>query len=293
VQKGRSEDGPVTEQAEERLGLEELFGLDGRVAVVTGGSGAIGRTFVRALVDAGANVAVVGRRLDACEVVCAVCDPGGSRVLAIAADVLERAQLMNARDAVLERWGRVDILVNAAGGNVASATLKEGQSFFDLDPDGFRQVLDLNLLGTVLPAQVFGAAMVREGRGDGSIVTISSMAAQRALTRVAGYSAAKGAIDSFTRWLAVDLALSYGSGIRVNAIAPGFFLGEQNRTLLIEPDGSLTERGQKIVDHTPAGRFGDTSELVSTLLWLCGAGSRFVNGVVVPVDGGFSAFSGV
>jgi NAD(P)-dependent dehydrogenase (short-subunit alcohol dehydrogenase family) len=293
VQKGRSEDGPVTEQAEERLGLEELFGLDGRVAVVTGGSGAIGRTFVRALVDAGANVAVVGRRLDACEAVCATCDPGGSHVLAVAADVLEREQLVNARDAVLERWGRVDILVNAAGGNVASATLKNGQSFFDLDPDGFRQVLDLNLLGTVLPAQVFGAAMVGEGRGDGSIVTISSLAAQRALTRVAGYSAAKGAIDSFTRWLAVDLALSYGSGIRVNAIAPGFFLGEQNRTLLIEPDGSLTERGQKIVDHTPAGRFGDTSELVSTLLWLCGAGSRFVNGVVVPVDGGFSAFSGV
>lgn len=154
-------------------------------------------------------------------------------------------------------------------------------------------MLDLNLLGTVLPAQVFGSAMVHGNIGDGAIVTISSMAAQRALTRVAGYSAAKGAIDAFTRWLAVDLARSFGSGIRVNAIAPGFFLGEQNRRLLTQPDGELTARGQKIVDHTPAGRFGDTSELVSTLLWLVGPGSGFVNGVVVPVDGGFSAFSGV
>lgn len=273
--------------------LHELFGLDGQVAVVTGGSGAIGRTLVGALLDAGARVAVLGRRGELCKAVCDASDPSGERTMAVAADVVRREQLMNARNAVLERWGRIDILVNAAGGNVPSATLMEGQSFFDLDPDGFRQALDLNLVGTVLPSQVFGAAMIRDGWAIGSIVNISSMAAQRALTRVSGYTAAKGAVDAFTRWLAVDLARHFGGGIRVNAIAPGFFLGEQNRTLLTNPDGTLTARGQTIVEVTPAGRFGTTPELASTLLWLCGPGASFVTGVVVPVDGGFGAFSGV
>jgi NAD(P)-dependent dehydrogenase (short-subunit alcohol dehydrogenase family) len=273
--------------------VQDLFGLDGKVAVVTGGSGAIGRSLAAGLLRAGAQVAIVGRRADACAATCADIDPNGTRTLAIAADVLEQTELEAARAAVLERWGQVDILVTAAGGNVPAATLAEGQSFFDLGIDGFRQVTDLNLLGTVLPCQIFGAAMIREEVGTGSIVAISSMAAQRALTRVAGYSAAKGAVDSFIRWLAVDLARRYGAGIRVNAISPGFFLGEQNRALLTEPDGSLTKRGRLIVDRTPMARFGDTKELVSTLLWLCGSGSTFVTGNVVPVDGGFSAFSGV
>lgn len=273
--------------------VEELFGLGGKVAVVTGGSGAIGRVLAAGLLGAGARVAIMGRHAEAVAAVCADIDDKGTRTLGIVADVLQREQLESARASMLERWGRVDILVTAAGGNVSSATLAEGQSFFDLGIDGFRQVTDLNLLGTVLPCQVFGAAMVREEVGAGSIVTISSMAAQRALTRVAGYSAAKGAVESFTRWLAVDLARRYGAGIRVNAIAPGFFLGEQNRALLTEEDGSLTARGRTIVERTPMGRFGDTAELVSTLLWLCGPGSTFVTGVVVPVDGGFGAFSGV
>jgi NAD(P)-dependent dehydrogenase (short-subunit alcohol dehydrogenase family) len=273
--------------------IDDLFGLEGQTAVVTGGSGAIGGTFARALVDAGARVAVLGRRAEACEALCRSVDPERARTLPLSADVLRYDDLTAARRSIMDRWGRIDILVNAAGGNVPAATLAEGQSFFDLGEDGFRQVLDLNLLGTVFPSQVFGAAMVQGNVGRGVIVNISSMAAQRALTRVVGYSAAKGAIDSFTRWLAVDLARRYGSGLRVNAIAPGFFLGEQNRALLTTPDGGLTERGQRIVDQTPAGRFGDTRELVSTLLWLCGPGSSFVNGVVVPVDGGFSAFSGV
>jgi NAD(P)-dependent dehydrogenase (short-subunit alcohol dehydrogenase family) len=273
--------------------LDDLFSLEGQVAVVTGGSGAIGRTLAAGLWQAGARVAIVGRRMDACTATCSEIDANGSRTLALGADVLQQAALEAARDAVLARWGRIDILVHAAGGNVPAATLAAGQSFFELGIEGFRQVLDLNLLGTVLPCQVFGEAMVHDSVGTGSIVMISSMAAQRALTRVAGYTAAKGAIDSFTRWLAVDLAQRYGAGIRVNAIAPGFFLGEQNRALLTRSDGSLTERGQQIVGHTPMGRFGDTSELVSTLLWLCGPGSSFVTGIVVPVDGGFSAFSGV
>lgn len=273
--------------------LQEIFGLDGQVAVVTGGSGAIGATFVAALIDAGARVAVLGRRLEHCQSICDRVDPGQTLSVAVSADVLRKDDLVAVRGLVLERWGRIDILVNAAGGNVPAATLADGQSFFDLGIEGFRDVVDLNLLGTVLPSQVFGFAMVQDGVGKGAIVNVSSMAAQRALSRVAGYSAAKGAIDSFTRWLAVDLARQFGAGIRVNAIAPGFFLGEQNRALLLTPHGELTARGQRILEQTPAGRFGDTSELASTLLWLCGPGASFVNGVVVPVDGGFGVFSGV
>ncbi|MGN6359097.1 MAG: SDR family oxidoreductase, partial [Thermomicrobiales bacterium] len=207
----------------------------------------------------------------------------------------DRASLEHARDTVLKEWGGIDILVNAAGGNVPAATLPDDKHVFDLPQDAFRQVFDLNLLGTLMPTQVFGEAMARPRAGEphGSIVNISSMAAQRTLTRVIGYSAAKAAVDNFTRWMATELARKYGEGLRVNAIAPGFFIAEQNRALLTNPDGSLTARGQTIVAHTPAGRFGVPEELVSTLVWLCGPGAAFVNGVVVPVDGGFSAFSGV
>ena len=192
---------------------------------------------------------------------------------------------------LLATWGQVDILVNAAGGNLPAATLPPGHSFFNLPVEGMEPVIALNLQGTLLPSQIFGAEMAR--RGQGCIVNISSMAAQRAMTRVVGYGVAKAAVENATRWLAVELARSYGAGLRVNAIAPGFFVGEQNRSLLLNPDGTLTARGQTIVDHTPAGRFGEPEELLSTLIWLCGPGARFVNGVVVAVDGGFSAFSGV
>jgi NAD(P)-dependent dehydrogenase (short-subunit alcohol dehydrogenase family) len=222
----------------------------------------------------------------------------GGQAMAVSADVLQKEQLEAARDAVLERWGRLDILVNAAGGNVPAATLSEGTTVFDLPMDAFRQVFELNLLGTLLPSQVFGAAMAQRPADQrqaarGCIVNISSMAALRVITRVAGYSAAKAAVDNFTRWMAVELARNYGAGLRVNAIAPGFFIGEQNRSLLLNADDSLTPRGQTIIDHTPAGRFGEPGELISTLVWLCGPGASFVNGVVVPVDGGFSIFSGV
>jgi NAD(P)-dependent dehydrogenase (short-subunit alcohol dehydrogenase family) len=171
------------------------------------------------------------------------------------------------------------------------ATLAPGQSFFDLSVEGMAPVVALNLEGTLLPSQVFGEAMARAGRG--CIVNISSMAAQRAMTRVVGYGVAKAGVENATRWLAVELARTCGGRLRVNAIAPGFFVGEQNRALLTNEDGSLTARGQLVIDHTPAGRFGEPEELVSTLIWLCGPGASFVNGVVVPVDGGFSAFSGV
>jgi NAD(P)-dependent dehydrogenase (short-subunit alcohol dehydrogenase family) len=254
--------------------LTRWFGLDERVAVVTGGTGALGSAMAAGLAAAGAQVAVLARRA-----------PEDADVFALTADVLRRDELIAARDRLLDRWGRVDILVNAAGGNVPGATLDPGASVFDLREDAFRQVVDLNLAGTLLPTQVFGEAM----GGEGAIVNVSSMAATRAITRVVGYGAAKAAVENLTRWLAVELA----PAVRVNAIAPGFFIGEQNRALLLKPDGALTVRGRAIIERTPAGRFGEAEELVGTLLWLCGPGARFVTGTVVSVDGGFSAFSGV
>ena len=199
----------------------------------------------------------------------------------------------------MERWGRVDILVNAAGGNVAGATLVPDAPAWAIPIDGWRDVVTLNLLGTVLPTQVFAEAMAQRSATDegapwtASIVNVSSMAAGPVLTRVGAYGAAKAAVENVTRWFAVELARRHGPGFRVNAIAPGFLIGNQNRSLLLQPDGELTARGRTIIDHTPAGRFGTPDELVGTLVWLCSPSSRFVTGIVVPVDGGFSAFSGV
>jgi NAD(P)-dependent dehydrogenase (short-subunit alcohol dehydrogenase family) len=271
--------------------LTDLFSLDGQVAVVTGGTGVLGGVMARGLARAGAKVGVLGRRREQAEDAVRAIEAEGGAALALVADVLDRAQLEAARDAVVEQWGRLDVLVNAAGGNMPSATLVPGQPFFDLPVEGMEPVIALNLHGTLLPSQVFGEALARNGRG--CIVNISSMAAQRAMTRVVGYGVAKAAVENATRWLAVELARSFGGRLRVNAIAPGFFVGEQNRGLLLNADGTLTARGQTIIDHTPAGRFGEPEELISTLVWLCGPGASFVNGVVVPIDGGFSAFSGV
>ena len=271
--------------------LHTWFSLEGQVAVVTGGTGVLGGAMAAGLAQAGARVGVLGRRREQAEAAVAAITAVGGEGLALTADVLDRGGLEAARETVLARWGRLDILVNAAGGNMPSATLAPGRSFFDLPVEGLDPVIALNLSGTLLPSQVFGAAMAQAGRG--CIVNISSMAAQRAITRVVGYSVAKAAVENATRWLATELARSCGAGLRVNAIAPGFFIGEQNRALLLNEDGSLTARGQTIIDHTPAGRFGEPAELVSTLVWLCGPGASFVNGVVVAVDGGFSVFSGV
>lgn len=278
--------------------LADLFSLEGQVAIVTGATGVLGGAMAAGLAGAGAMVGILGRRAAVAEEVAARITAAGGEAIALPADVLRIDQLETARDTVLERWGRIDLLVNAAGGNVPGATLSPDRTIFDLSEEAFREVFDLNLLGTLLPSQIFGAVMA--GYGDpqgreahGCIINISSMVTQRAITRVVGYSAAKAAVDNFTRWLAVDLARKFGAGLRVNAIAPGFFIGDQNRRLLLNEDGSLTARGQSIVEHTPAGRFGTPDELVSTLVWLCGPGARFVNGVVVAVDGGFGAFSGI
>ena len=269
----------------------ELFSLEGRVAVVTGGTGVLGGAMARGLARAGAKVGVLGRHKEKAEAAVKAIEAERGTALALTADVLDRGELEAAREAVVERWGRLDVLVNAAGGNMPQATLEPGQSFFDLPVEGMDWVIALNLQGTLLSSQVFAETMARAGRG--CIVNISSMAAQRAMTRVVGYGVAKAAVENATRWLAAELARSFGEGMRVNAIAPGFFVGEQNRALLLNEDGSLTARGQTIIDHTPAGRFGEPDDLIGALIWLCSPGSSFVNGIVVPVDGGFGAFSGV
>jgi NAD(P)-dependent dehydrogenase (short-subunit alcohol dehydrogenase family) len=269
------------------------FSLEGMVAVVTGATGVLGGEMARALARSGAAVALLGRREEKARSLATEILSHGAEALALPADVLDKAQLQEAKNALLTRWGRVDILLNAAGGNVPEATVGAA-GVFDLPESALRQVVDLNFLGTVLPCQVFGAAMAAGTENpEGCIVNVSSMAATRPLTNVVGYSAAKAAVENFTRWLAVELARTHGPNLRVNAIAPGFFLGEQNREMLLNIDGTPTERGQSIIDHTPAHRFGNPQDLSSTLIYLCSPASRFVNGIVVPVDGGFSAFSGV
>jgi NAD(P)-dependent dehydrogenase (short-subunit alcohol dehydrogenase family) len=271
--------------------INDLFSLAGKVAIVTGGTGVLGGMMAHGLAQAGAKVAIVGRRREKAEAAAQEIRSAGGEAIAALADVMDKAQLETVRDDVLTEWGRIDILLNAAGGTTAAATIPPDKSIFDMALDPMREVIDLNLIGTLLPSQVFGEVLARQG--EGSIVNISSMNAQRALTRSMAYSAAKAGIDNFTKWLAVELATKFGDGVRVNAIAPGFFVGEQNRALLLNPDGSLTARGQRIIDHTPAGKFGSPEDLVGTLIWLCSPAARFVTGTVIMVDGGFNAFSGI
>lgn len=271
--------------------LTRLYDFTGRAVVVTGGTGVLGRAIVEALVGCGANVAIITRSIDkGTALVASLKAPG--RAVALRCDVLKADELEAARQAVLEDFGRVDGLVNAAGGNRPEATSSDKLSFFDLPEEALRQVFDLNLLGTLLPCQVFGKQMAQQGVGV--ILNISSISSLRPLTRVVGYSAAKAAINNFTAWLAVHLAREYSPNLRVNAIAPGFFLTEQNRFLLTEEKtGQLTARGQSIIDHTPMARFGEPQDLIGAVLWLLSPASSFVTGVVVAVDGGFQTFGGV
>lgn len=271
--------------------MNKYFSLDGQVAVITGGAGVLGQALVNGLVSAGAKVCILSRTQEKIDAVVNHVNANGGEAIGISTDVLNKEQLHAAKKIILDKWSKIDILVNCAGGNMKGATIMPDQQFFDLSMDDFSQVTDLNLKGTVLPTVVFGEAMARNKKA--CIVNISSMAAAQAITRVLGYSASKAAVDNFTKWLAVEMAHKFGEGMRVNAIAPGFFIAEQNRSLLLKDDGSLTSRGQTIVNETPMKRFGKPEELVSTLLWLCSDSSSFVTGIIVPVDGGFSAFSGV
>lgn len=273
--------------------LENLFDLSGKVAAITGGGGVLCGTLSRALARLGVRVAVLDILEETAQRVANDIVEAGGKAIALRCDVLDKTSLEAARDAALSRFGRVDILINGAGGNKQQASTSSDLSFFDLPYEALRWVFDLNLLGTLLPSQVFGKSMVEQD--GGSILNISSMNAFRPLTRTPAYAAAKAGVSNFTQWLAVHMAQEYSPNIRVNAIAPGFFLTEQNRFLLTDDaTGSLTPRGETIVKHTPMGRFGDPEDLIGTVVWLLSpAASSFVTGIVMPVDGGFNAFSGV
>jgi NAD(P)-dependent dehydrogenase (short-subunit alcohol dehydrogenase family) len=272
--------------------LTRFYDFSGRTIVITGGTGVLGREITRTLLDCGANVAIVARDEDRARPRVEYAKTAPGRALVVIGDVLVREQLQAAANKIRLIFSRVDGLVNGAGGNDPRATTGPEQSFFDLPPDVLRFVGDLNLLGTILPSQVFGRFLAEQGQGV--ILNLASMSAFRPLTKVPAYSAAKAAVGNFTQWLAVHMAREHSPNIRVNAIAPGFFLTEQNRFLLTDRDtGALTPRGQAILDHTPMARFGQPQDLLGTVLWLLSPASAFVTGVVVPIDGGFSAFSGV
>jgi NAD(P)-dependent dehydrogenase (short-subunit alcohol dehydrogenase family) len=271
--------------------MNHLFSLKEKTAVITGGTGVLGQSMAKGLSGAGAAVAILGRRKDAAEKLANEIIASGGKALAVAADVLNEPQLTLAHDLIRKELGPVDILVNAAGGNQPGAVIMPDKTFFDLDLNAFQQVIDLNLIGTVLPTQIFSSDMAT--RKKGVIINIASMAAFRPLTRVAGYSVSKAAVENFTQWMAVEMAKKFGEGIRVNAISPGFFLTEQNRALLTTSDGAYTPRGQAAINQTPFGRFGKPEELIGTLIWLCSDASAFVTGVNIPVDGGFNVFCGV
>jgi NAD(P)-dependent dehydrogenase (short-subunit alcohol dehydrogenase family) len=266
------------------------FDLKDRVAVVTGGYGVLGGSMAEALGAAGARVVVLGREHKAAVAKAEALQAAGIGAMGLVADVLDEKALVKAREALLSEWGRVDILVNAAGGHIAEART-DHVAAFEMSLPAYEDVVRLNLHGTVYPTLVFGEAMAR--RRKGSVVNVSSMAATLALSGVLGYSVAKAAVESFTRWMAVDLARRFGDGLRVNAIAPGFFVAKQNRTALLQEDGTPTERARKILARTPMGRFGNPSELQGPVLWLCSDAASFVTGAVVPVDGGFSADGGI
>lgn len=264
---------------------------DARVAVVTGGAGVLCSAIAKGLAQEGITVVLLDLALDKAEAVVESIRSDGGTAMALRASVLDRNDLNAAVNNIMETYGQIDILINGAGGNHPKATTSDELSFFDLPEESIRFVFDLNFLGTLLPSQVFGRAMAETGTGV--ILNIASMNAFRPLTRIPAYSAAKAAITNFTQWLAVHMAQNVSKDIRVNAIAPGFFLTDQNRFLLTTESGDLTPRGSQIIEHTPMGKFGEPEDLVGTVNWLVSSDSNFVHGIVVPIDGGFSAYSGV
>lgn len=271
--------------------MENNFSLKDKVIVVTGGTGIIGNAFINGIVAAGGTVGILGRNERIAEErVQNIIDKGGLAI-ALIADVTDELQLIASKEKMLSKFGKIDGLVNAAGGNMPDAIIEPEQDIFKLNVTALEEVMRLNLLGTILPTQVFGEAI--KNNGSGSIVNISSVVSQLAVTKVLGYSLAKASIDSYTQWFAVELARRYGDTIRMNSIAPGFFLTEQNKTLLTNSDGSLTERGNLVIKNTPFKRFGNPDELIGALVWLLSDASKFVTGSKITVDGGFTVYSGV
>ncbi|HMJ45697.1 MAG TPA: SDR family oxidoreductase [Ferruginibacter sp.] len=271
--------------------MPETFSLKNKSIVVTGGTGILGKAFIEAIAEQGGNIGILGRnKIVAEERAHAVVQSGGNAISLIA-DVTNEKELTAAKESMVSKFGTIDGLVNGAGGNIDEAIIQPDDDIFSLDLHGLDEAVKLNLWGTILSTQVFGRAIIQNKAG--SIVNISSVCSARALTRVLGYSLGKSAIDCYTRWMAVELANRYGDALRMNAIMPGFFLTEQNRTLLTNPDGSFTERGRLIIQNTPYKRMGNPDELKGCLIWLLSDASKFVNGTIVTVDGGFNAFSGV
>jgi NAD(P)-dependent dehydrogenase (short-subunit alcohol dehydrogenase family) len=272
--------------------LDSIFNLKGQVAVLTGGAGVLAGAIGNGLSNSGVKIVCCDINPDrAGEAADKICKAGGEAI-GVGCNVLDAASLEKARDIILDKFGSIDILLNAAGGNLPGATIAAGKTVFDLDFDDLDKVTELNLKGTILPSLIFGKTMSMQATG-GNIINISSMAAMQAITRVVGYSAAKAAVSNFTQWLAMELAMKFEGKIRVNAIAPGFFVGNQNRDLLLNPDGSYTKRGEQVIAKTPMGRFGEPHELIGAVLYLISDSASFVTGVVLPVDGGFSIYSGV
>lgn len=267
------------------------FDLKSKVAVITGGGGTLGSCIAQSLSESGVKIAILDLTEESAQRTVDLIQNNGGNAIGFAANVLSKDSIETISKEILKKWGSVDILLNAAGGNMPGATIAVDQTIFDLSMDDFKKVTELNLNGSVIPSLVFGKIMADQKRG--SIINYSSMSVDRVITRVVGYSASKAGIENFTRWMAVEMALKFGPGVRVNAIAPGFFVGNQNRKLLLNDDGSYTERGDTIIRNTPMKRFGEAEELNGAIHFLCSDAAQFITGTVLPIDGGFSAFSGV
>jgi NAD(P)-dependent dehydrogenase (short-subunit alcohol dehydrogenase family) len=268
-----------------------IFSLKNKVIVVTGGTGILGGAFVKGIANAGGSVVILGRNSTVGKERADEINTGGGDAIFIAVDVLEEADLLKAKEIILEKYGKIDGLVNAAGGNIPEAVVQPDADIFNMNIDGMKRAMVLNLWGTIIPTQIFGSVMAKNG--SGSIVNISSVSSKQVVTKVLGYSMGKAAVDIYTQWFGVEVANRFGDAIRVNAIMPGFFLTEQNRTLLTQPDGSYTDRGNSVIKNTPFKRFGKPEELVGALVYLLSDASKFVTGMQLGVDGGFTVFSGV
>lgn len=269
-----------------------LFNINNKIILITGGAGVLGGEMARYLLVNGATVIILHYKDEKVDAAIVNLKKISDKVDGFVCNALDEKSLQVVSDKIIDKYSKIDVLINAAGGNMPGATIGVDQTIFDVSIDHFKKVVDLNLFGSVLPSLVFGKEMAKNKQGV--IINISSMTAQSAVSRVVGYSASKAAIDNFTKWLAVELATKFGEGLRVNAIAPGFFIGNQNRDLLInKEDGSYTDRGNTIIQNTPMKRFGEAEELNGTIHFLCSEASKFVTGVVIPIDGGFSAFSGI